>query len=96
MLTGSAGMIGKSSVRGKCVMPNCSVGMPRYQCSRSARPSQPNGPLINYKNAHEGDISISLPLKILAVFSIFFGYISRDLFIRLGSGFFVDNSLLIL
>lgn len=23
MLTGSAGMIGKSSVRGKCVRPNC-------------------------------------------------------------------------
>lgn len=23
MLTGSAGMIGKSSVRGKCVKPNC-------------------------------------------------------------------------
>jgi NADH-ubiquinone oxidoreductase chain 5 len=29
--------------------------------------TNPNGPLINYKNAHEGDIFMSLPLMILAV-----------------------------
>lgn len=34
-------------------------------------------------------------LIILAVFSIFFGYITKDLFIGLGSGFFADNSLFI-
>jgi len=55
--------------------------------------TNPNGPLINYKNAHEGDIFMSLPLIILAVFSIFFGYISKDLFIGLGTGFFIDNSI---
>jgi NADH-ubiquinone oxidoreductase chain 5 len=57
--------------------------------------TNPNGPLVNYKNAHEGDIFMSLPLMILAVFSIFFGYITKDLFIGLGSGFFADNSLFI-
>jgi len=57
--------------------------------------SNPNGPLINYKHAHEGDIFMSLPLIILAVFSIFFGYITKDIFIGLGTGFFIDNALFI-
>ena len=57
--------------------------------------TNPNGPLINYKQAHEGDIFMSLPLIILAIFSIFFGYITKDIFIGLASGFFVDNSLFI-
>jgi NADH-ubiquinone oxidoreductase chain 5 len=57
--------------------------------------TNPNGPLINYKQAHEGDIFMSLPLIILAVFSIFFGFITKDMFIGLGSGFFADNALFI-
>jgi len=57
--------------------------------------TNPNGPLINYKQAHEGDIFMSLPLIILAIFSIFFGYITKDIFIGLGSDFFADNSLFI-
>lgn len=57
--------------------------------------TNPNGPLINYKHAHEGDIFMSLPLMILAVFSIFFGYITKDIFIGLGTNFFIDNSLFI-
>ena len=57
--------------------------------------TNPNGPIINYKHAHEGDIYMSLPLIILAVFSIFFGYITKDIFIGLGTGFFSDNSLFI-
>ena len=57
--------------------------------------ANPNGPLINYKHAHEGDIFMSLPLIILAIFSIFFGYITKDIFIGLGSGFFGDNSIFI-
>ena len=48
-----------------------------------------------FKGAHEGDIYMSLPLIILAIFSIFFGYITKDIFIGLGSGFFADNSLFI-
>ena len=57
--------------------------------------TNPNGPVINYKHAHEGDIFMSLPLIILAIFSIFFGYITKDIFIGLGSDFFSDNSLFI-
>jgi NADH-ubiquinone oxidoreductase chain 5 len=57
--------------------------------------TNPNGPVVNYKHAHEGDIFMSLPLIILAIFSIFFGYITKDIFIGLGSGFFADNSLFI-
>ena len=64
--------------------------------------TNPNGPIVNYKDssltqhaAHEGDIFMSLPLIILAIFSIFFGYISKDIFIGLGSGFFADNSIFI-
>jgi NADH-ubiquinone oxidoreductase chain 5 len=57
--------------------------------------TNPNGPVVNYKHAHEGDIFMSLPLIILAIFSIFFGYVTKDIFIGLGSGFFSDNSLFI-
>jgi NADH-ubiquinone oxidoreductase chain 5 len=57
--------------------------------------TNPNGPLINYKKAHEGDIFMSAPLMILAVFSIFFGFITKDMFIGLGSGFFSDNAIFI-
>lgn len=57
--------------------------------------SNPNGPLVNYKHAHEGDIFMSMPLIILAVFSIFFGYFTKDIFIGLGTNFFSDNSLFI-
>jgi len=57
--------------------------------------TNPNGPLVNYKQAHEGNIFMSFPLIMLAVFSIFFGYITKDIFIGLGSGFFADNALFI-
>lgn len=58
----------------------------------------PNGPLVNYKQphgAHDGDIYMSMPLIILAVFSMLFGYLTKDIFIGLASGFFTDNSLFI-
>lgn len=57
--------------------------------------ANPRGPLINYKQAHEGDIFMSLPLIILAIFSIFFGYITKEIYIGLGSAFFADNSVFI-
>ncbi|PZU82646.1 MAG: hypothetical protein DI529_14085 [Chryseobacterium sp.] len=60
--------------------------------------TNPNGPIVNYKPnqaAHEGNIFMSLPLIILAIFSIFFGYITKDIFIGLGSDFFSDNSIFI-
>lgn len=57
--------------------------------------TNPNGPLVNYKQAHEGDMFMSLPLIALAILSIFFGYITKDIFLGLGSDFFADNSLFI-
>jgi NADH-ubiquinone oxidoreductase chain 5 len=60
--------------------------------------TNPNGSLVNYKlnkSAHEGDVFMSTPLVILGLFSIFFGYITKDLFIGLGSDFFSDNALFI-
>jgi NADH-ubiquinone oxidoreductase chain 5 len=36
-----------------------------------------------------------MPLIILAIFSIFFGYISKDLFIGIGTGFYSDNAIFI-
>nr|QNR58511.1 NADH dehydrogenase subunit 5 [Diaporthe longicolla] len=57
--------------------------------------TNPNGPITSYKHAHESDMFISLPLIILAIFSIFFGFITKDIFIGLGSSFFVDNSIFI-
>ena len=57
--------------------------------------TNPNGSVNYYKNAHESDIFISLPLVILAIFSIYFGFITKDIYIGLGSGFFIDNSIFI-
>jgi NADH-ubiquinone oxidoreductase chain 5 len=57
--------------------------------------TNPNGPLVNYKQAHEGDMFINVPLIILAILSIFFGYLTKDIFIGLGTSFFLDNSLFI-
>jgi NADH-ubiquinone oxidoreductase chain 5 len=57
--------------------------------------ANPNGSVNYYKNAHEGDIFLSLPLVILAIFSIYFGFITKDIYIGLGSGFFIDNSIFI-
>ena len=68
----------------------------------------PNGPLKFYgyltsivnKNptnaiAHEGNMFMNIPLIILAILSIFFGFIIKDIYIGMGSNFFVDNSLFI-
>nr|YP_002970895.1 NADH dehydrogenase subunit 5 [Microsporum canis]YP_010951053.1 NADH dehydrogenase subunit 5 [Microsporum ferrugineum]ACR19623.1 NADH dehydrogenase subunit 5 [Microsporum canis]WML69449.1 NADH dehydrogenase subunit 5 [Microsporum ferrugineum] len=57
--------------------------------------TNPNGPLNNYKNVDQGNIFINLPLIILAIFSIFFGYLTKDVFIGLGTSFFIDNSIFI-
>lgn len=53
--------------------------------------SNPN----SYKPAHEGDLFLTFPLVILALFSIFYGFLTKEIFIGLGSNFFVDNSLFI-
>jgi len=50
--------------------------------------SRPNGYRSVLFNAHEPDLRMSIPLGILAFGSIFFGYLTRDLFIGLGTDFF--------
>jgi len=40
-------------------------------------------------------INLTAVLIILAIFSIFFGYITKDIYIGLGSAFFADNSVFI-
>jgi NADH-ubiquinone oxidoreductase chain 5 len=57
--------------------------------------SKPNGIYSYYKKVHEGDVFMNAPLIILSLFSIFFGYITKDIYIGLGSGVFMDNSIFI-
>jgi len=54
----------------------------------------PNGQKTSYLNSHESNIATIIPLLILALFSIFFGYIFSDLFVGVGSDFF-QNSIFI-
>jgi len=53
-----------------------------------------NGQKQSYLNAHESNLAVIVPLLILALFSIFFGYIFSDLFVGVGSDFF-GNALFI-
>jgi len=50
-------------------------------------------PLTLVYKTQEGNLFMTLPLIVLAIFSIFFGYITKDIFIGFGSSFFSDNSL---
>lgn len=52
--------------------------------------SSPNGYRPVIVNAHESSILISLPLGVLAIPSIFLGYIIKDVFIGLGSPFWAN------
>jgi NADH-ubiquinone oxidoreductase chain 5 len=54
----------------------------------------PNGPKTSYLNSHEANFNVIFPLFVLALFSIFFGFVFSDLFVGVGSDFF-GNSLFI-
>jgi len=54
----------------------------------------PNGPKNSYLNSHEAKLAVIVPLFVLALFSIFFGFVFSDLFVGVGSDFFA-NSLFI-
>jgi NADH-ubiquinone oxidoreductase chain 5 len=54
----------------------------------------PNAKRIDYLNSHEASISVVIPLTILALFSIFFGFLFSDLFVGVGSDF-LSNSIFI-
>jgi NADH-ubiquinone oxidoreductase chain 5 len=56
--------------------------------------TRPNGNKQSYLNSHESNVIIIIPLFILALFSIFFGFIFSDVFVGVGSDFF-GNSLFI-
>ena len=54
----------------------------------------PNAPRSTYLNTHEANIAVIIPLLLLSLFSIFFGFVFSDLFIGIGTDFF-GNSLFI-
>lgn len=56
--------------------------------------ANPQAPQNYYIKAHEPSYIMGIPLIILAIFSISFGYIGKDLFVGLASPFF-DNTLFI-
>jgi len=48
----------------------------------------PNGNRNTYNSIHEASLIMAIPLVILAIFSMFFGFFARDLFVGIGSDFF--------
>ena len=54
----------------------------------------PNAKRVDYLNSHEASISVIIPLTILALFSIFFGYVCSDLYVGIASDF-LGNSIYI-
>jgi NADH-ubiquinone oxidoreductase chain 5 len=50
-----------------------------------------NGQKESYLNSHESKLAVVIPLLILAIFSIFFGFIFSDLFVGIGNDFFANS-----
>nr|YP_010759108.1 NADH dehydrogenase subunit 5 [Hericium alpestre]WEX32022.1 NADH dehydrogenase subunit 5 [Hericium alpestre] len=48
----------------------------------------PNGSKQSYLHSHEANLAVIIPLFLLALFSIFFGFIFSDLFVGMGTDFF--------
>jgi NADH-ubiquinone oxidoreductase chain 5 len=57
--------------------------------------SKPNGPKNSYNHVSESNIFITLPLIILSIFSIYFGYISQEIYLNVGLNTLQDNSIFI-
>ena len=51
----------------------------------------PNGAKNSYLNCHESNIWTVIPLILLALFSIFFGYVLSDVYVGVGSDFFANS-----
>jgi len=51
----------------------------------------PNGSKKSYESIHEVSFLTALPLIILALLSIFFGYFARDIFVGMGTSFLADS-----
>lgn len=54
----------------------------------------PNAKRTDYLNSHEASLSVVIPLTVLALFSIFFGFVFSDLFVGVGSDF-LSNSIFV-
>lgn len=54
----------------------------------------PNSTKKTYESAHDASIYAMIPITVLSVLAIFFGYIGRDLFVGMGTDF-SSNSLFI-
>jgi NADH-ubiquinone oxidoreductase chain 5 len=50
--------------------------------------SYPNAPKNDYLHSHEASPAIVIPLFVLSLFSIFFGFVFADLFVGIGTNFF--------
>jgi proton-translocating NADH-quinone oxidoreductase chain L len=57
--------------------------------------AEPNGFRKSIVTAHEPHLNMAIPLCILSIFSLFVGFLSKDLFIGFGTSFW-NNSLFIL
>jgi len=53
--------------------------------------SYPNAPKSDYLHSHEAGLAVVIPLTILSLFSIFFGFIFSDLFVGIGTDFFANS-----
>ena len=53
--------------------------------------SYPNANRTGYLHIHEASIHVVIPLVVLSLFSIFFGYIFSDLFVGMGSDFLANS-----
>jgi NADH-ubiquinone oxidoreductase chain 5 len=51
----------------------------------------PQGNKESYLNSHESKLAVIVPLLILAIFSIFFGFIFSDLFVGIGTDFWGNS-----
>lgn len=47
----------------------------------------PNAERVDYETTHEQPLIVALPLTILSLLAIFFGYIARDLYVGIGRDF---------
>jgi len=56
--------------------------------------SYPNSPKKVYESAHDAAIFAMIPMTVLSILAIFFGYMGRDLFVGMGTDF-AANSLFI-
>ncbi len=45
----------------------------------------PNAPKGDYEHTHEQPLIVMIPLIVLALLSIFFGYVAKDSFVGMGS-----------